>query len=174
MKIRETQILCKLIWGGMRVSGYFVDGGRGKSDPWGIEDGCRLGLWARRLVEPLRLIKLAFWVYWRCLALGEAPGGNVDGGTMTSGDVPTPCWWPEPAQRRKARQVTTAERSQVERTDEKQAVWPKFQPGPISRLPTRQAGQHLNALSVCFWFLEGFNHGPKGEEKRCQVICFPT
>lgn len=76
MKIRETQILCKLIWGGMRVSGYFVDGGRGKSDPWGIEEGCRLGLWARRLVEPLRLIKLAFWVYWRCLALGEAPGGQ--------------------------------------------------------------------------------------------------
>lgn len=72
--------------------------------------------------------------------MGEALGGNADGGTRTAGDVPSPRWWPEPAQRRKALKVTTTERSQVEMADGNQAVWLKCQPGPVSRLPTRQAG----------------------------------
>lgn len=66
-KRRETQILCKVILGGVRFSGYFWGGGRGKSDPWGLKEGHCLGLRAGRWVKPLKLLKACFWVSRKCI-----------------------------------------------------------------------------------------------------------
>lgn len=65
-KRRKTQIICKLILGGMRVSGYFWDGEQVR--PIGNEIGILPGILGGEVSEATYGAKnLLFWVPWKCI-----------------------------------------------------------------------------------------------------------
>lgn len=143
----------------MRCSGYFGDGGRGRSHPSGIKEGCCLaGSW----IKPLKLRGYPGNEPWSCLALGSLERSAGDGGAGTAGRVLSPRWWPEPARRRKALKVTVAERIQRERADENQAVWAGSDFGWILSHGSKQPGTEASERAACLLLLtEGLNHSPR-------------
>lgn len=137
--------------------------------------GAMPGATVKRCVKPLMLLKTCFWkciLEVFCLGITEERCGWWDRDT---GHALSPRWWPEPAWRIKTLKVRAAERSQMKRAAETQAVWPGSN---VSLVPSHVSqSDRLSSIQTRRLFAFGCGRFQPRSQRRgkwCQVICFPV